>query len=45
MVGFVVNRVEEVGDDRVDDHSDEHGQRSINAQNNRAREDGAVEDE
>ena len=26
VIGFVVNRVEEVGDDRVDDHSDEHWQ-------------------
>ena len=45
MVGLVVNCVKEVRDDRIDDEPDIHRQRSINAQNNRAREDGAVEDE
>ena len=45
VVGFVVNRVEEIGDDRVDDEPDIHRQRSIDAQDDGAREDGAVEDE
>ena len=45
MIRLMMNRVEKVGDDRVDHESDGHWKRALDTQHDRARIDGAVKDE